>query len=58
MIKIGDRVEYVRNIEWGPFVGEQGEVVHVFTDGAFLVRCDGGTGVYHTRRRDVCPIGG
>ena len=56
MFKIGDRVKYIRNIEWGPFIGETGEVVHVFTDGAFLVRCDGGTAVYYTQRREVCPI--
>lgn len=54
-IKIGDRVRYITGIEWGPTVGDMGEVTHVFSDGALLVRVDGGCAVYHTHRGQICP---
>jgi len=56
MFKIGDRVEYVRSIEWGPSIGDRGEIVDVFPSGAFLVRVDGGKSVYHTLERDIRPL--
>ena len=56
MLKIGDRVEYIQNIEWGPFVGEKGEVIHIYTDGALLIQIDGSTQAYVTHRREVRPI--
>lgn len=53
MIKIGSRVEYVRSIEWGPSIGDRGEVVDFLSSGAFLVKLDGGKSVYYTHERDV-----
>jgi hypothetical protein len=55
-IIIGDRVRYITDIEWGPTKGLTGTVMHVYTDGSILVRPIGESAVYHTLRREVCPI--
>lgn len=54
MVKIGDRVQYIKSIEWGPSAGDAGVVTHIFSDGSFLVRCDGSVAAYCTHRREVC----
>lgn len=55
-IQIGDRVRYIRPIEWGPYEGDEGEVVHVFSDGrSFHVRLDQG-GVWFAHRFDIGPV--
>lgn len=52
---IGDRVRYLTSIEWGPSQGNRGVVTHVYSDGAFSVKLDDGTGEYYTLRQQVCP---
>lgn len=56
MIKLNDRVQYIKSIEWGPAVGDTGVVTHIFSDGTFLVRLDGAPGAYCTHRREVAVI--
>ena len=56
MIKLNDRVQYTKSIEWGPAVGDTGVVTHIFSDGTFLVRLDGAPGAYCTHRREVAVI--
>ena len=52
-IQIGDKVRYMKSIEWGPSEGDQGEVVHVFSDGrSFHVRLDQG-GVWFAHIFDI-----
>ncbi len=55
-IKIGDMVRYITSIEWGPSIGNEGAVLHIYSDGSLMVRPVGESVVYHTRRSEVCPI--
>ena len=57
MFKIGDRVKYIKTIEWGPAAGECGEIVDMFPSGSiFGVKPDGSQSIYYTLTSDVCLI--
>ena len=55
-IVVGDRVQYITDIEWGPPKGLVGVVTHVYSDGTLLVRPIGELSQYLAKRREIRPI--